>query len=113
MIVTDLVNLEAYPIQDIETPAAQVLVAKCRKDLDKFALSTLDDFVLPDALVAMRSEIDSLLSSAYRANTCGHPTHGGTTWTFQMAPPESPVHEPVWIPVIRPVQKNNIDQSAL
>ena len=67
MRVTDVVNLEAYPIQDIESPVAQALVAKCRQDLDKSALCRLEDFVLPEALTAMKSEIDGRLNTAYRA----------------------------------------------
>ena len=67
MRVTDVVNLETYPIQDIESPVAQALVAKCRQDLDKSALCRLEDFVLPEALTAMKSEIDGMLNTAYRA----------------------------------------------
>ena len=67
MKVADLVNLDAYPIQDIQSPTAQALVAKCRKDLDKNALCTLEDFVSPEALMVMKTEIDGLLTSAYRA----------------------------------------------
>ena len=67
MKVTDLVNLDAYPIQDIQSPTAQALVAKCRQDLDKNALCTLEDFVSPEALMVMKTEIDGLLTSAYRA----------------------------------------------
>ena len=57
MRVTDLVNLDAYPIQDIESPVAQTLVTRCRQDLDKSALCTLEQFVSSDALMAMKSEI--------------------------------------------------------
>ena len=67
MKVTDLVNLDAYPIQDIQSPTARALVAKCRQDLDKNALCTLEDFVSPEALMVMKTEIDGLLNSAYRA----------------------------------------------
>ena len=65
--VTDLVNLEAYPIQDIESPTAQALVTRCRQDLDKSALCALEKFVSPEALMAMKSEIDGMLNTAYRA----------------------------------------------
>ena len=67
MSVADLVNLQAYPIQDIESPAAQELVAKCQKDLDKKALCTLEEFVSPEAVMAMKSEIDGILNIAYHA----------------------------------------------
>ena len=67
MKTTDLVNLDAYPIQDIQSPTARALVAKCRQDLDKNALCALEDFVSPEALMAMKTEIDGLLNSAYRA----------------------------------------------
>ncbi|MCS5641721.1 MAG: hypothetical protein NZ807_00490, partial [Dehalococcoidia bacterium] len=67
MKVADLVNLDAYPIQDIQSPTAQALVAKCRKDLDKNALCTLEDFVSAEALMVMKVEIDGLLNYTYRA----------------------------------------------
>ena len=67
MKVTDLVNLGAYPIQDIQSPTAQALVAKCQQDLDKNALCTLENFVSSEALMVMKTEIDGLLPSAYRA----------------------------------------------
>ena len=67
MKVTDLVNLDAYPIQDIQSPTARALVAKCRQDLDKNALCTLEDFVSPEALMVMKAEIDGLLNYTYRA----------------------------------------------
>ena len=65
--VTDLVNLDSYPIQDIQSPTAQALVTKCRQDLDKNALCTLENFVSPETLMVMKTEIDDLLPSAYRA----------------------------------------------
>ena len=67
MKVTDLVNLDSYPIQDIQSPTAQALVTKCRQDLDKNALCTLENFVSPETLMVMKTEIDDLLPSAYRA----------------------------------------------
>lgn len=67
MKVANLINLDAYPIQDIQSPTARALVAKCRQDLDKNALCTLEDFVSPEALMVMKTEIDGLLTSAYRA----------------------------------------------
>ncbi len=67
MNVAELVDLESYPIQDIQSPATQMLVAKCQQDLNKNALCTLRDFVSPNALTAMKAEIDGLLHKAYRA----------------------------------------------
>ena len=85
MKVTDLVNLDAYPIQDIQSPTAQALVAKCRKDLDKNALCTLEDFVSPKALMVMKTEIDGLLTSAYRAEHERTPY----SWRYNLDFPDS------------------------
>jgi len=83
--VTDLVNLDAYPIQDIQSPTAQALVAKCRQDLDKNALCTLEDFVSPKALMVMKTEIDGLLNSAYRAEHERTPY----SWRYNLDFPDS------------------------
>lgn len=85
MKVTDLVNLDAYPIQDIQSPTAQALVAKCRQDLDKNALCTLEDFVSPKALMVMKTEIDGLLNSAYRAEHERTPY----SWRYNLDFPDS------------------------
>ena len=67
MDVTDLIDLKAYPIHDIEAHAAQALVEKCRSDLDQRALCTLEDFCPPLAVNAMAAEIERSMTVAYRA----------------------------------------------
>ena len=85
MKVTDLVNLDAYPIQDIQSPTIQALVAKCRQNLDKNALCTLEDFVSPEALMVMKTEIDGVLNSAYRAEHKRTPY----SWRYNLDFPDS------------------------
>ena len=93
MNVTEVVNLDSYPIQDIQSPATQALVAKCRQDLDTTALCTLKNFVSPKALVAMKTEIDDLLHRAYRADHLRTPYSWRYNLDFPDGHPDVPYTE--------------------
>jgi hypothetical protein len=62
----NIVDLATYPIDDLDTPAAQELIAACRRDLDKRALCLLPGFIKPDAILQMAAQ-------AAAANAAGHP----------------------------------------
>jgi len=51
-----LINLALYPIDDLSTPAAQALVARCRRELVETGSCSLHDFLAPDALAQMVEE---------------------------------------------------------
>lgn len=82
--VTDLLNLETYPIHEIDTPAAQALVTKCRNDLDQRALCALEDFVPTSAVRAMTVEIEGLMIDAYRAEHLRTPY----SWRYNLDYPD-------------------------
>ena len=61
----NIVDLATYPIDDLDTPAAQELIAACRRDLDERALCLLPGFIKPDAILQMAAQ-------AAAANAAGH-----------------------------------------
>ena len=45
-----IVDLEKYPIQDLNSPKIKELIQKCKSDLDQFSCSTIPNFILPKSL---------------------------------------------------------------
>ena len=45
-----IVNLEEYPIQDLNSLKTKELIKKCKSDLDQFSCSTIPNFILPKSL---------------------------------------------------------------
>ena len=59
------VDLAKYPIDDLDSPAGQELIAACRRDLDERALCLLPGFVKPDALRQMAAQAEAMSPTAY------------------------------------------------
>ena len=53
MSIEQLIDLERYPLDALETARGAQLVAQCRHDLKENALCLLPGFVHPQALEAM------------------------------------------------------------
>ena len=60
----DLVNLERYPINDLDGAGAPLL-RSCRNSLSDDAMCHLIDFVKPEALSAIQAETDTLRDRTY------------------------------------------------
>ena len=45
-----IVDIEKYPIQDLNLPKIKELIKKCKSDLDKYSCSTIPSFILPKSL---------------------------------------------------------------
>ena len=43
-----IVDLEKYPIHDLNSPIIKKLVEKCKKELDEDSCSTIPNFILPN-----------------------------------------------------------------
>lgn len=65
--LADIVDLEAYPIYDLEHPTTKALVARCRDQLDDLGCSVIADFVRPEAQQRMREEAYRLLPCIFRS----------------------------------------------
>ena len=64
--VADIVDLERYPISDLEAPEAEELICTGRRRLAAEGVFTLPGFIRPAALAAMQDEADRLCPDAFR-----------------------------------------------
>ena len=64
--VAEVVDLDQYPIADLETPEEQRLVHAGRRRLAADGVFTLPAFIRPAALAAMQEEADGLRFEAFR-----------------------------------------------
>ena len=64
--IAGIVDLDRYPVSDIETPAARALVREGRRRLAADGVLALPGFIRPAALSAMQEEADALCRQAFR-----------------------------------------------
>ena len=57
-----IVNLEKYPIQNLNSTKIKRLIKKCKNDLDQFSCSTIPNFILPRSLEKMNLELEIIFS---------------------------------------------------
>ncbi|MEE9300833.1 MAG: hypothetical protein V3V17_06860, partial [Alphaproteobacteria bacterium] len=62
---SELVDLARYPIDDLDSPKAQRLIADCRAALEAESCCVLPGFVTPKATAAMGAEANALAPLAY------------------------------------------------
>ena len=60
-----IVDLEKYPIYDLNSPIIKNLIKKCKKELDQFSCSTIPNFILPKSLEIMNLELKKQLDEVY------------------------------------------------
>ncbi len=63
--LADLVDLDRYPIHELESSAAQALVAECREGLRTEGAVRLDAFVRADAVDRMAEEAGDIATQGY------------------------------------------------
>jgi len=61
----DIVDLEKYPIHDLNSPKIKKIIEKCKVELDQYSCSTLPDFILPNSLKIMNNELEQQLDEVY------------------------------------------------
>ena len=52
-----IVDLEKYPIYDLNSPIIKNLIKRCKEELDQFSCSTVPNFILTKSLEIMNSEL--------------------------------------------------------
>ena len=87
MDANQIVDLERYPIVNIDDAAARTLIDTCRQDLDEMALCTLPGFIRAEALPALVDEAQTLVPKAYRNDNLRTPYGWMCNRNF---PPEHP-----------------------
>jgi hypothetical protein len=68
-----LIDLERYPILDLNAETTRTLTAHCREQLDKTGACELPGFLKPDAVEELVRESDSLAEHAYHSVVTGTP----------------------------------------
>ena len=52
-----IVDLNKYPIHNLNSPIIKELIEKCKKELEEDSCSTIPNFILPQSLEIMNSGI--------------------------------------------------------
>ena len=50
-----IVDLEKYPIYDLNSLIIKNLIKRCKEELDQYSCSTISNFILPKSLEIMNS----------------------------------------------------------
>ena len=60
-----IVDLDKYPIHDLNSPIIKNLIKRCKQELDENSCSTIPDFILPKSLEIMNQELEKQLDDVY------------------------------------------------
>ena len=60
-----IVDLDKYPIHDLNSPIIKKLIQRCKDDLDENSCSTIPNFILPKSLEIMNKELEKQLDEVY------------------------------------------------
>ena len=60
-----IVDLEKYPIHNLNSPIIKKLIERCKEELEENSCSTISNFILPQSLDVMRSELEKKLDEVY------------------------------------------------
>ena len=60
-----ILDLKAYPINNLNSPKIKDLIKQCKNDLDKYSCATIPNFVLPGSLKIMKEELENQLNEVY------------------------------------------------
>ena len=72
----ELIDLDSFPLHDLNSPDRRELVMQCRADLERIGCSHVSDFIRPAAIQKMRDEALRLLPQATRAEDFNSPYFG-------------------------------------
>ena len=71
--LNSIVDLNKYPIHDLESPTIKKLIKRCKDDLDKHSCSTVPNFILPKSLKIMSQELEKQLDEVYMSKESINP----------------------------------------
>ena len=60
-----IVDLDKYPIHDLNSSIIKKLIEKCKKELEENSCSTISNFILPQSLKVMNLELEKQLDEVY------------------------------------------------
>ena len=68
-----IIDLKKYPIYDLNSPIIKNLIKRCKEELDQFSCSTIPNFILPNSLKIMNSELEKHLDEVYMSKESINP----------------------------------------
>ena len=63
--LSNVVNLNKYPIGDLDSPKIKRIIENCRTELKRDSCSVIPNFILPNSLDVMRKELEQQLDEVY------------------------------------------------
>src|SRR5260370_28978160 len=69
----DLVDLDRYPITELDSAKGRMLIRDVRRAMDETCICALPEFLRPEALARMVQEAETLVPLAYRGPTEASP----------------------------------------
>ena len=63
--LSNVVNLNKYPIGDLDSPKIKRIIENCRTELERDSCSVIPNFILPNSLDVMRKELEQQLDEVY------------------------------------------------
>lgn len=101
--IRSLLDLERYPVDDLDTDRGRALVTSIKASLDRAGSASLPGFLLPEALAAMAAEAERLAHLAFAGPTRVSPYF----FNYDIAGEDVPVDHPTRFEGIR-----NLSQVA-
>ena len=68
-----IVDLDQYPIHNLNSPIIKKLIERCKRELEENSCSTISNFILPQSLDVMRSELEKQLDEVYMSKESINP----------------------------------------
>ena len=68
-----IVDLEKYPIQDLNSSKIKKIINKCKSELNQFSCSTISNFILPKSLKTMNIELEKQVDKVYMSKESINP----------------------------------------
>jgi hypothetical protein len=63
-----IVDLDQYPIHNLDSSKIKDIVIKCKSELDQFSCSTIPNFILPKSLETMNIELEEKIDEVFMSN---------------------------------------------
>ena len=62
-----IVDIDKYPIHDLNSPSIKKLIDRCRKELKESSCSTISNFILPVCYISIVKQLKICRMSLYRS----------------------------------------------
>jgi len=93
-----MIDLERYPVNSLEAPAARAVIAKQRRSLEDHGVAILPGFVHPEVLTRLAEEAERLLPKAHLEDVWGTPYLELPDESYPEGHPRrSAVHSLTWV----------------